>query len=168
MIEAFIESVRVSLMSTTQVVILRERGGKRRLPIFIGRPEGDAIYTHLNGEQFPRPMTHDLAANLLSQLRASLRRVVINALRDGYFYAQVVIAANGREFSFDARPSDALALAVRLDSPIYVAPEVMDEAGVIPPEFEETSEEEEKGLEAFDEFISSLDLDDLERKDKDE
>lgn len=165
MIEAFIESVRVGMRSSLHVVILRERGGKRRLPIFVARPEGDAIHMHLNGEKFPRPMTHDLAASILEHLHVSLKRVVINELRSSYFYAQVVLAADGREVVLDARPSDALALAVRTNSPIYIAPEVLEEASVLPPEFRE---EEETGLEAFDEFISSLDFDDLERKDKEE
>ncbi|MCS6847717.1 MAG: bifunctional nuclease family protein [Anaerolineae bacterium] len=159
-----IESIRISLMSTNQqVVILKELDGERRLPIFIGKTEGDAISFHLNGVTVPRPLTHDLAANILNKLDARLSHVLINDLRNQHFYASIVmhIGDDEQEIVLDARPSDAIALAVRLDCPIFVDEHVLDEAGVEPLEEPETTSKEDLG--AFGDFISSLDLSDLDR-----
>lgn len=164
MIEMKIESIRISLMSTNQqVVILKELDGERRLPIFIGKTEGDAISFHLNGVTVPRPLTHDLAANILNKLDARLSHVLINDLRNQHFYASIVmhIGDDEQEIVLDARPSDAIALAVRLDCPIFVDEHVLDEAGVEPLEEPETTSKEDLG--AFGDFISSLDLSDLDR-----
>lgn len=164
MIEMKIESIRISLMSTNQqVVILKELEGERRLPIFIGKPEGDAISLHLNGVSVPRPLTHDLAANILDKLDARLSHVLINDLRNQHFYASVImhIGDDEREIILDARPSDAIAIAVRLDCPIFVDEHVLDEAGVEPLEEPETTSKEDLG--AFGDFISSLDLSDLDK-----
>ncbi len=164
MIEMKVESIRVSLMSTNQqVVILKELDGERRLPIFVGRPEGDAIALHLSGASVPRPLTHDLAAIILNKLDAQLSHVVINDLRNQHFYASIImhIGDDEQEITLDARPSDAIAIAVRLDCPIFVEEHVLDEAGVEPLEESETAEEEDLG--AFDDFISSLDLSDLDK-----
>ncbi|PJF48295.1 MAG: bifunctional nuclease family protein [Chloroflexi bacterium] len=164
MIEMRIESIRISLMSTNQqVVILKELDGERRLPIFIGKPEGDAIVFHLNGVSVPRPLTHDLAANILNKLDARLSHVLINDLRHQHFYASIIVHAGDdeQEIALDARPSDAIALAVRLDCPIFVAEHVLDEAGVEPLGAPETSNKEDLG--AFSDFISSLDLSDLDK-----
>lgn len=163
MIEMRIESVRVSLMSPNQVVILKELDGERRLPIFIGKSEGDAITFRLNDVAVPRPLTHDLAANTLGSLDAKVRQVVISDLRSQHFFATIQIEAEGAEFSLDARPSDALALAVRVDCPIYVEDHVLEEAGVLPPaEGAEDAEGQPGDVGAFDDFIGSLDLSDLE------
>jgi bifunctional DNase/RNase len=164
MIEMKIESVRVSLMSTNQVVILKEMDGERRLPIFIGKTEGDAISFHLNGVVVPRPLTHDLAADILSRLGARLSHILINDLRNQHFYAVVVMHLGDdqeQEITLDARPSDAIAIAVRLGCPIYADEHVLDEAGVEPIEEPDTSSKEDLG--AFSDFISSLDLSDLDK-----
>ncbi|MFN4294793.1 MAG: bifunctional nuclease family protein [Thermoflexales bacterium] len=164
MIEMKVESIRVSLMSTNQqVVILKELDGERRLPIFIGKPEGDAIALHLSGVNTPRPLTHDLAAIILNKLDARLSHVLINDLRNQHFYASIVmhIGDDEQEITLDARPSDAIAIAVRLDCPIFVEEHVLDEAGVEPLEEPETTNKEDLG--AFDDFISSLDLSDLDK-----
>ncbi len=164
MIEMKVESIRISLMSTNQqVVILKELDGERRLPIFIGKPEGDAIAFHLNGVSVPRPLTHDLAANILNKLDARLSHVLINDLRNQHFYASIVmhIGDDEQEIMLDARPSDAIAIAVRLDCPIFVDEHVLDEAGVEPLEEPETTGKEDLG--AFGDFISSLDLSDLDK-----
>ncbi len=164
MIEMKVESIRVSLMSTNQqVVILKELDGERRLPIFVGRPEGDAIALHLSGISVPRPLTHDLAAIILNKLDARLSHVLINDLRNQHFYASIVmhIGDDEQEITLDARPSDAIAIAVRLDCPIFVEEHVLDEAGVEPLEEPETTNKEDLG--AFGDFISSLDLSDLDK-----
>ena len=134
MIEMRIESVRVSLMSPNQVVILKELDGERRLPIFIGKAEGDAIAFRLNNDVvIPRPLTHDLAANVLSALDAKVTQIVINDLRSQHFVAAIHVQLNGTEVVLDVRPSDALAIAVRVDCPIFAQPHVLDEAGVFLP-----------------------------------
>jgi len=164
MIEMKIESVRVSLMNTNQVVILKERDGGRRLPIFIGKTEGDAISFHLNGVTVPRPLTHDLAADILGRLGARLSYILINELRNQHFYAVVVMCLEDdqeQEITLDARPSDALAIAVRLGCPIFVEEDVLDEAGI--ELIEESNASGKEDLGAFSDFISSLDLSDLDK-----
>jgi bifunctional DNase/RNase len=163
MIEVKIESIRVSLMSPNQVVILKELDGERRLPIFIGKTEGDAITFKLNEVNVPRPLTHDLAVNVMIELGAQPIRVVIHEIRNQHFFASIVLKVDNEETQLDARPSDALAVAVRVNCPIFVEDTVMDEAGVIP------SQEHgaERDLGAFDDFISSLDLGDISDSDKD-
>jgi bifunctional DNase/RNase len=163
MIEVKIESIRVSLMSPNQVVILKELDGERRLPLFIGKTEGDAITFKLNEVAVPRPLTHDLAVSVISELGAQPVHVVIHELRNKHFFAAIVLKVDNNEMRLDARPSDALAMAVRVDCPIYVEDAVMDEAGVIPSQ----NQGAERDLGAFDDFISSLDLGDLNEGDKD-
>ncbi len=164
MIEVKIESIRVSLMSPNQVVILKELEGERRLPIFIGKTEGDAITFKLNEVAVPRPLTHDLAVNVMSELGAQPVHVVIHEIRNQHFFAAIVLDVNSAETRLDARPSDALAVAVRANCPIYVEDTVMEEAGVVPSQ--ERGAEHDLG--AFDDFISSLDLGDLSDTDKDQ
>lgn len=108
----------------------------------------------------PRPMTHDLLVALLAQFGADLRYILINALRDDTFYAQLVLDVHGREQLVDSRPSDAIAIAVRLEVPIYVAESVLDQAGVLPEKslLEEHASEE---LDVFRDFLNQLDLDDI-------
>jgi bifunctional DNase/RNase len=164
MIEMQLESVRVSLMTNSQVVILREVEGKRRLPIFVGKPEGDAITLHLNGIVAPRPLTHDLATSILKSLEADVSHVLISDLRKQHFYALLVLhpAGDGEaEITLDARPSDAIALAVRLGCPIFADERVLEEAGVEPIELGGAPDKEDLG--AFSDFISSLDLSDLDK-----
>lgn len=164
MIEMKIESIRISLMSTNQqVVILKELDGERRLPIFIGKTEGDAISFHLNGVSVPRPLTHDLAASILSKLNARLSYVLINDLRNQHFYASIVmhLGEDEQEIVLDARPSDAIAIAVRLDCPIFVDEHVLEVAGVELTDEAEADSKEDLG--AFSDFISSLDLSDLDK-----
>lgn len=163
MIEVKIESIRVSLMSPNQVVILKELEGERRLPIFIGKTEGDAITFKLNEIAVPRPLTHDLAVNVMSELGAQPVHVVIHELRRQHFFAAIVYSANNAEMRLDARPSDAMAVAVRANCPIYVEEAVMKEAGVLPSQ----AQGAERDLGAFDDFISSLDLGDINDTDQD-
>jgi bifunctional DNase/RNase len=163
MIEVKIESIRVSLMSPNQVVILKEVAGERRLPIYIGKTEGDAITFKLNEVPVPRPLTHDLAVNVMAELGVQPAHVVIHELRRQHFFAAIVYTARNTEMRLDARPSDAMAIAVRVNCPIYVEEAVMAEAGVIPSQGQGAARE----LGAFDDFISSLDLGDMSDSDQD-
>lgn len=160
MVEVKIESIRVSLMSQYRVVILKDLASNRYLPIWIGPYEADAITIHLQDVQVPRPLTHDLIVKVIEELDAKVEHVYVSDLSNDTFYARIVLKAGDREISIDSRPSDAVAIAVRVECPIYVNEEVMERAGV-------TSEDEgtvpDEDLGAFKDFIGSLDLDDLDK-----
>jgi hypothetical protein len=172
MIEMVIDSIRMSLMNYQRVVILKEKSSERYLPIWIGQAEADAIAMKLQGVDPPRPLTHDLLRNMVKDLGAKVNYIVVNDLRDDTFYAKINITIDSRNLEVDSRPSDAIALAVRVDVPIYAAEVVIDRAGIIldsetgkpvpssRPD-EKAGEEEMKRLSAFYDFIKTLDLDDL-------
>ncbi len=160
MVEVKIESIRVSLMSQYRVVILKDLASNRYLPIWIGPYEADAITIHLQEVQVPRPLTHDLIVKIIEELDAKVDYVYVSDLNNDTFYARVVLKVRDRELSIDSRPSDAVAIAVRVECPIYVNEEVMERAGVTPEE-EGTVADEDLG--AFKDFIGSLDLDDLDK-----
>ena len=170
MVEVVIDSIRVSLMSPQRIVILKEMDSERFLPIWIGPFEADAITLSLQELEVARPMTHDLLRNLLQVLGAQVLQVKITELREDVFYARIVISVNGREMEIDSRPSDALALAVRVHVPIFVAEVVMDEAASIPEAEVDADDETEEGderLEVFKDFVDTLDLDDLDLPEED-
>ncbi len=134
MIEVTIDSIRVSLVSPQRVVLLRELRGPRLLPIWIGPYEAEAIQYALHEVEVARPLTHDLLKNVFHALGARVLRVEVVKLQDNVFYGNIVAEVGGRVVNIDARPSDALALAVRTHVPILVAKEVMDAAGIVPEE----------------------------------
>ena len=151
--------VRVEVPTNQPIVLLREEGGTRYLPIFIGPPEATAIVYALQGMDTPRPMTHDLFTEMLTQLDAKVVRIAVTELRDNTFYAMITIAVDGTEIEVDSRPSDAIALAVRADTPIFAAPEVIEESAI---EFEQTEEAtDEELLEQFKEFLDEVKPDDF-------
>lgn len=165
MVEVEIDSIRVSLMSQQRIVILKELESERFLPIWIGPYEAEAITLSLQDVEVQRPLTHDLLRNVLTQLGAEVLRVNITELRDEVFYAHIVIQVNGTEMAIDSRPSDALALAVRVHVPVFVAEDVMDEASSVPEKDIEGSEgegEADERLDVFKDFVQTLDLDDLD------
>jgi bifunctional DNase/RNase len=189
MIEATVESIRVSLVSQNRVVILREIDGDRHLPIWIGAYEAEAIAMELQGVTATRPLPYDLFRNLLTDLDATVQQVVIAELTDKIFYARIVIDVQGRTLELDSRPSDALAVAVRTGARILIAESIMDEVGVsmddddgddidvtaiaesasLPetspePALPESPRVEDEQLGVFRDFINSLDLDDFDRK----
>ncbi|HID85777.1 MAG TPA: bifunctional nuclease family protein [Anaerolineae bacterium] len=171
MIEVTVDSVRVSMVSQHRVVVLREVGEERYLPIWIGPYEADAIAIGLQGVEIARPLTHDLLKAVVEETGATISHVLVNDLRDDTFYARIILDVNGRHAEVDSRPSDAIALAVRAKVPILVAESVMDRAGIVPSpgEEEELSPEDEEKLAVFREFIDSLNLDDLgDEEDEDE
>lgn len=125
MIEVTVSELVVDTQSNTPVVILREKGGTRMLPIWIGLMEATAIAMELEDVRFPRPMTHDLMKNLLEHLNVTVDRVEVCDLRDNTYYALIHLRSGDRKSAVDARPSDAIALALRTKSPIYVADKVL-------------------------------------------
>jgi bifunctional DNase/RNase len=176
MLELVIESIRVSLVNYQRVVILKEKVGKRYLPIWIGSSEADAIALRLEGASVPRPLTHDLLLSIIDTLGASFECVIISDLVSDTFYGKVVINISSRLTEIDCRPSDALALAVRAKSPIFAEETVLDRAGLLLDEEtgkpishdmakgQDISEEELKRMSAFTDFIDSLDMDDFEKR----
>ena len=178
MIEMTIDSIRVSLMNYQQVVILKDKMTERYLPIWIGPAEAEAIRLKLQGVDVPRPLTHDLLHSMIDALGASVSSIVINELKSDTFYAKIVLAVDGGQMEVDSRPSDAMALAVRAEVPIYAEESVLEKAGIlldketgkpIPVEREEgegaeISEEELKRMSAFSDFINTLDLEDFDKR----
>lgn len=143
MVEVTIDSVRVSLTNQQRIVVLREKGTDRYLPIWIGPYEAEAITISLQEVEVARPQTHDLLKNLLTALNARLVRVEVIGLHEDVFYASLVLETQEQEVTVDSRPSDAIALAVRAHVPIYVTPEVMETASIAPEV--EASEEKSEG-----------------------
>jgi hypothetical protein len=134
MVEVEIDSIRVSLMSQQRIVILKELDSERFLPIWIGPYEAEAITLSLNEVEVVRPLTHDLLRNIINDLGAQVLRVNITELRDDVFYARIILQVDGQEMSIDSRPSDALALSVRVHVPVFVDEEVMEAASTEPEE----------------------------------
>jgi bifunctional DNase/RNase len=130
LVEMVIESVRVHMLSNRHVVILKDPEGDRYLPIWIGAWEASAIAMRLQGLAAERPLTHDLFAAALDRLGVRVERVVINELTDETYHARIHLERDGVQVEVDARPSDALALAVRAEVPIYAADEVLAQAAL--------------------------------------
>jgi bifunctional DNase/RNase len=180
MIEMSIDSIRVSLMNYQRVVILKEKAARRYLPIWIGPAEADAIAVKLQGVSVPRPLTHDLLSSVIDSLGAAIDSIIVSDLKSDTFYAKIILNVDRDQVEIDSRPSDALALAVRVDAPIYAEEAVLDKAGILldeetgKPLLEETeeaggqdrkvSEEEMKKMSAFYDFINTLDLDDFDKR----
>jgi bifunctional DNase/RNase len=164
MVEVKVDAIRVNLMgSSHRVIVLKDLDSDRYLPIWIGQPEADAITIHLTDSQVARPLTHDLIVSIIRELGASVRHVVVNELRDDTFFARIVVRArDGKELSIDSRPSDAIAVAVRVGCSIYVEDEIMAQHGQQPDEEGAAVPDEDLG--AFKDFLGSLDLDDLDKK----
>lgn len=163
MVEVTIDSIRVSLMSQDRMVVLKDIDSDRYLPIWIGPFEADAITIQLQGVQVARPLTHDLLKSLIHTLNVKVSHITVNDLRNNTFFAEIVLDVKGEELQIDSRPSDAIALAVRVGAPIFVAEHVMEQAAIIPEEdiTEAVTTDEETGLDAFRDFVDTLDLDDL-------
>ena len=166
MIEVVVDSVRASLMTNHRMVILRETDQGRYLPIWIGTFEAEAITIELLGRSAPRPLTHDLLKAIIGAMNGRVSHILINDLREDTFFARIVIDQNGKKVEIDARPSDAIALAVRVKASVFVADSVMDQAGILPEEgvgelVEDRSSASEGDLSAFRDFVESLDMDDL-------
>ncbi len=179
MIEVQIDSVRVHLMTPQRLVVLKQIGSERYLPIWVGPYEAEAITVALQEVEMIRPLTHDLLKNVFGAFNARIKRIEIVKLQNEIFYGNIVAEVDGRDINVDSRPSDAIALSVRAHVPILVHHTVMDEAGIIPeqdiPEEEETpektepaplSEEGTERLSVFEDFLEKLEFDKPEDKDK--
>jgi hypothetical protein len=153
LVEVVVESVRVHMLSSQHVVLLKETARDRYLPIWIGPWEANAIATRLQGVNPERPLTHDLFVATMETLGATLTRVIISSLADETYHATLELRMDGRTFEVDARPSDSLALAVRTGVRIFASLAVLDRAGVEP------DTHVDQKLEVFREFVNSLDVD---------
>ncbi len=177
MVETRVESIRVSLVTQNRAVILKDINAERYLAVWIDAYVAEAIAMELQQVVAPRPMTHDLLRNVIGELGGSVTHVLINDLHEGIYFARVVLDVAGRHVEVDSRPSDAIALAVRVRVPIFIEDEVMakeavvleatpapssldrpkDDLGLVAAGEEATGE----GLTVFRDFINSLDFDDL-------
>ena len=178
MVEMTIESIRVSLMNYQRVVILREKESDRYLPIWIGPAEADAIAVRLQDVSVARPLTHDLLRSIIDNLGGAVTHILVNDLSNDTFFARIVLQVDGKEMEIDSRPSDAIALAVRAQVPIYADETVLDKAGVrldqegsleqvtgeLAEEQKEVSPEELEKLSPFRDLIEGLDLEDFGKK----
>ena len=144
--------VRVELPGNQPIVLLKERDGERYLPIWIGTAEATAIAFALQGVVTARPMTHDLMKNMLEEIGVGVDRIEITELREGTFFANIQMALNGSRFEISSRPSDAIALAVRVGVPIFADEEVLTEASIVIRE----DEEQEEDIQRFRQFLENV------------
>ena len=151
--EMVIYGVSFDLVGKQPIVLLKTTDGNKFLPIWIGHPEAAAILMKLQGATTPRPMTHDLVTDILSQLDAQVVRITVTELRDSTFYAQITVQQNGSEIEIDSRPSDAIALAIRAEAPIFVADRVIEESAI---EFEGEEVNEEEMIDEFKRFLDDV------------
>jgi bifunctional DNase/RNase len=167
-----IYGVSFDLVGKQPIVLLKTADGNRFLPIWIGHPEAAAILMKLQGASSPRPLTHDLLTDILGQLDAQVVRVTVTELRDNTFYAQITIIQDGSEIDIDSRPSDAIALAVRTEAPIFADDRVIEESAI---EFEGDEVNEEEIVEEFRSFLDRVtpeefaaEVDELELEEEEE
>ena len=179
MIEVQIDSVRVHLMTPQRLVVLKQIGSERYLPIWVGPYEAEAITVALQEVEMIRPLTHDLLKNVFGAFNARIKRIEIVKLQNEIFYGSIVAEVDGRDVNVDSRPSDAIALSVRAHVPILVHHTVMDEAGIIPEqdvsedaeaiekaEPAPLSEEGTERLSVFEDFLEKLEFDKSDDEDK--
>ena len=177
--ELVIDSIRISQMNYQRVVVLKELETGLFLLIWIGPTEAEAIAVKMQGMTVPRPLTHDLLVDLVKSVGGSIRHILVNDLQNETFYAKIVIRIGDRTHEIDSRPSDAMAVAVRAEVPIYVADQVMEKAAIAMDQetgqptapgdsrraaSAEVTEEELQGLSAFTDLINELDMEDFERR----
>ncbi len=181
MLKMSIDSLRVNSTNNQYAVILQENGGDSYLPIWIGAAEANAIAMEVQGVKPPRPLTHDLLISVIDGLNASLESIVVSDIQNDTFYARVIINTGDQQLELDARPSDAMALAIRVHAPVYAEETVLDQAGIlIDPETgdvtrreeneseESRQEQEPLDLSAFRDVVERLDLDQLDRNKRDQ
>lgn len=164
-VEMIFDSIRVHVPTSQHVVILREKEAERYLPIWIGLNEANAIALRVTGIMPERPITHDLLANILDATNVKVESVMVTSLTNEVFYAQIVASNNGNTMEIDARPSDAIAIAVRVGAKILVSEDVLEKAGVLPSPDKDSGEENtaqnQENLSIFREMVNSMELPDL-------
>jgi bifunctional DNase/RNase len=161
MIQVEVTNVVLVNMGKEYIVLLKSREDSRSLPISVGQLEAQSIAIQINSIPFPRPLTHDLFKNVLTDFNLKLQHVLIRDLADETFYADLLLENHGKKVTLDCRPSDAIALALRCSAPIFVEEKVMDEAGIIIPDQENSETFDDPGIlstEEDDKQLSPLDL----------
>ena len=158
MVEMSIYGVSFDLVGKQPIVLLKTADGNRYLPIWIGHPEAAAILMKLQGATAPRPLTHDLLVNILGELDVEIVRVTVTELRENTFHASITVQHNGSELEIDSRSSDAIAVAVRAQVPIYAADEVIEESAI---EFEGEDVSEEDIVDEFKKFLDRVSAEDF-------
>lgn len=156
--EMVIYGVSFDMVGKQPIVLLKTANGNKFLPIWIGHAEAAAILMKLQGADTPRPMTHDLLNAVLGELSAEVSRITVTELRENTFYAMITLRGSSAEVEIDSRPSDAIALAVRCNAPIFAADEVIEESGI---EFEHEVEDTEEVVEKFKEFLDEVSPEDF-------
>jgi bifunctional DNase/RNase len=165
MIEMVIYGVSFDLVGKQPIVLLKTADGNKFLPIWIGHPEAAAILMKLQGASTPRPMTHDLVTDMLEQLDAQVTRITVTELKENTFYASITVSQNGSEIEIDSRPSDAIALAVRAEAPIFANERVIEESAI---EFEGEEVNEEEIVDEFRKFLDDVSPDEFAVEDDEE
>ena len=166
--EMQVYGVSFDLVGKQPIVLLKTASGNKFLPIWIGHPEAAAILMKLQSQAPPRPMTHDLLSDMLEQLEAQVVRITVTELRENTFYAQITVLQDGQEIEVDSRPSDAIALAIRAEAPIFAADRVIEESAI---EFEgdEVNEEQlEAEVSRFRNFLEDVTPDQFAVEDEEE
>ena len=158
MVEMSIYGVSFDLVGKQPIVLLKTAEGNKYLPIWIGHPEAAAILMKLQGATAPRPLTHDLLVNMLNELEVEIVRVTVTELRDNTFHASITVIQNGSELEIDSRSSDAIAVAVRAQAPIFAADEVIEESAI---EFEGEDVNEEDIVDEFKKFLDHVSAEDF-------
>ena len=151
--EMTIYGVSFDMVGKQPIVLLKTLDGNKFLPIWIGHPEAAAILVKLQGGSTPRPMTHDLVTDILTELNARVTRIAVTELRESTFYAVITLQVDGSELEIDSRPSDALALAVRTSAPIFVADKVIDDSAI---EFGQEPEDSGEVIDEFKRFLENV------------
>lgn len=153
-----IYGVSFDVIGKQPIVLLKTMEGNKFLPIWIGHPEAAAILIKLQGTELPRPMTHDLLTSIIARFEAEITRITVTELKESTFYATLTLNKDGAEIEVDSRPSDALALAVRTEAPIFASTELIDENAI---EFEREVDDTEEIVESFRDFLESVSPDDF-------
>ena len=153
-----IYGVSFDMVGKQPIVLLKTLEGNRYLPIWIGHPEAAAILMKMQGAPTPRPMTHDLVTEMLGELNATVAKIAVTELRDNTFFAIITLQVNGSEVEIDSRPSDALALAVRTDAPIFVSDQVIEDSAI---EFGGEPEEQDEIVDEFRKLLEDVSPEDF-------
>lgn len=156
--EMVIYGVSFDMVGKQPIVLLKTVNGNRFLPIWIGHAEAAAILMKLQGTESPRPLTHDLMTDILSELRSSITRITVTELRDNTFFALITLQSDGTEIDVDSRPSDAIALAVRSNAPIFASDDLISESAI---EFDDEPDDSEDMVNKFKEFLDEVSPDDF-------
>ena len=165
MVEMTIYGVSFDLVGKQPIVLLKTAEGNKFLPIWIGHPEAAAILMKLQGASAPRPLTHDLLVNILAELEVEVLHVTVTELRENTFHASITVKQDGSELEIDSRSSDAIAIAVRAQAPIFAADDVIEESAI---EFEGEEVNEEEIVSEFKQFLENVTPDEFAEADSDE